>query len=265
MALLTWQQFKEHLSPHLPIHPRYRYVTDGVSRPLFRGHRDSRWKLATTLERSGTGETSFASYHSHCVSVRRFMGNLSPCAIPFEPNPSTAMRDLWNGIPNYEFLAFLRHHGFPSPLLDWSGSPYVAAFFAFRHKAPEGADAVRIFQYRAFTGAGRGGWSREAQLHELGPFATVHERHATQQCSYTVSLKAGEDGNAVICSHEAALANARSTSGYQDEISTYDIAASERERALADLFSMNITPHTLFGSLDALVETAAFRVLGDAG
>lgn len=86
-----------------------------------------------------------------------------------------------------------------------------------------------------------------------------------QQCSYTISLKEGEDDRAVICSHESAFANALSSSGYQDEISTYDIAASERDRALADLFSMNITPHTLFGTLDSLVETAAFRVLGDAG
>jgi hypothetical protein len=35
---------------------------------------------------------------------------------------------------SYDFMTRLRHHGFPSPLLDWPQSPYTAAFFAFNKK-----------------------------------------------------------------------------------------------------------------------------------
>ena len=43
----------------------------------------------------------------------------------------------------YEYFVYLRHHGFPSPLLDWSASPYVAAFFAF-DKMPKEASHIAI-------------------------------------------------------------------------------------------------------------------------
>ncbi|MGH6935370.1 MAG: FRG domain-containing protein, partial [Methylocella sp.] len=45
----------------------------------------------------------------------------------------------------YSYLAHLRHHRFPSPLLDWSCSPYVAAYFAFAHARLSKYVAIYVF------------------------------------------------------------------------------------------------------------------------
>ena len=44
----------------------------------------------------------------------------------------------------YSHMTYLRHHGFPSPLLDWTLSPYIAAFFAFNEAHD---DKVAFFTY----------------------------------------------------------------------------------------------------------------------
>ncbi len=198
-------------------------------------------------------------YMQDCGSVRRFCGNYELSNIPFIEDAAVSYRDLKPNFPNFEYLAFLRHHGFPSPLLDWTESPYVAAFFAFRDP-PKDATSVRIWIYYSELGHGRTYCSSSPHIHILGPFATVHERHAIQQCWYTISLKEDEKA-CVFCSHKEAIRLSETTGAKQDRLEFIDIAISSREEALADLYAMNISAYTLFRSLDTLIETASHRVL----
>jgi hypothetical protein len=57
--------------------------------------------------------------------------------------------DLRDEIQNAAFWNLLQHHGYPTPLLDWSHSPYVAAYFAFREKAlnPDAKRKIRVFMF----------------------------------------------------------------------------------------------------------------------
>jgi hypothetical protein len=109
-------------------------------------------------------------------------------------------------------------------------------------------------------GHGRAYCTSSPHIQILGPFASVDERHAIQQCWYTISLKEHEK-KCVFCTHKESIQLSESTRAMQDRLEFIDVAISSREEALADLFAMNISAYTLFRTLDSLIETASHRVL----
>ena len=72
----------------------------------------------------------------------------------FEPD-CVQFADGHRPIEEYEFMIYLRHHGFPSPLLDWTRSPYVAGFFAFQPHVVSKDDRVAIYSYIENWGYGK--------------------------------------------------------------------------------------------------------------
>jgi hypothetical protein len=119
----SWEEFEDMLEK-LRLESK---SADGAESELwFRGQENSCWPLTTTLERNPQGGVLFKVYYRliHRVKpqIESFTGNEWP--IPEYPEVAHGVQDFdyfglnLAGWPGYAYMAYLRHHGFPSPLLD---------------------------------------------------------------------------------------------------------------------------------------------------
>lgn len=85
---------------------------------VYRGARDARWSLFTSLDRLGGIDPP----HTKCGLEEHILRNFVRYSRPH----FASVRNAW------ELLVAAQHHGVPTRLLDWSYSPLVAAHFATR-------------------------------------------------------------------------------------------------------------------------------------
>ncbi len=219
---------------------------------LFRGHAKASWRLETSLERYTRRTYSMQDYY-------RVMEGVRPAVESFTQRgwdlPHGYSNDDWPPGPpqGYGFMVHLRHQGFPSPLLDWTQSPYVAAFFAF-NSACEG-DQVAIYTFVEYSDLVKGGMPDKATIVGCGHYVTTSPRHLNQQSQYTYCKKRVE-GNFVYCSHEEAFAR---NDEEQDVLNKFVLPATERKTAMQRLHLMNISAYSLFGSEESLLSTMAYQ------
>jgi hypothetical protein len=269
IELRSWSEFEEHL--HLlnsqiesdgPIDQRFE-------EPLFRGqgNHHCNWKLETTLERLASGENipralGLLAYYRRITACKAILEGLMARRWPevpgypefkkaLENDPTGWLDSFLNGSGVYEYLVYLRHHGFPSPLLDWTASPYIAAFFAF-DQPHERAEHVCVY---AFFRKGIHSGSSDQHFFVVGPYMRTDQRHYLQQCRYSMCVKMNGSDFSFI-SHDKSLSE---NNGDQGVLFELRIPVSERLAALRKLELMNINPYSLFASEDSLVRTLTRR------
>jgi hypothetical protein len=256
--LETWKDFEKELLVLQTLRGGHQAKGSYTSPLLFRGHADADWPLQTTLERSKPGRTVLVDYYKVITrmqsEIETFTGIRWNILGWEKYNQWATTTDLVPGdFPDYDCMLWLRHQGFPSPLLDWTRSPYIAAYFAFANPETT-AKRVSIYAFLEYVTGHKVGSKTHPEIMGLGPYIRGHRRHFLQQSQYTICVV--HDGQWEYADHESVFAKGEEN---QDFLWKFTLPASERPAVLKQLEMFNITAFSLFGSEESLLRTMALR------
>jgi len=231
---ISWVDFKSEVIKQISQYRTY----------IYRGQSNSQWTLSTTMHRTG----QLRNHNDFIVYFETIL--------PFVQEPietwDGSRRDLTNPLHLAQFLAFLQHNGFPTPLLDWTFSPYVAAYFAFEginHFYPQ-YDKVAIYAFNQAE------WLKaykqtydykveEAHVTLLNPTYRGNPKQMFQQGTFIFTNQNSIEGH---IKH-----NEKNPGQF---LQKYEISAKERSVVFKDLNAMNITAMQLAPSIESVCKKA---------
>ncbi|MDA0739242.1 MAG: FRG domain-containing protein [Nitrospirae bacterium] len=265
ISVETWEQFLDQLKE---LDHKRQALKDRkglyASPFIFRGQASSEWKLTTTLDRYFQKRFSLEDYFGLILKVEPEIYSFTQRTLDV-PEYERFLQWLKDWKPlrlanflGMEYMIYLRHHGFPSPLLDWTRSASLAAWFAFA-TISSGNAAVSVYAYIEYAGNAKSHYGSDPCITNLPSNVHAHKRHFLQQSEYTICTKHEDDTYYYAC-HQDLLFQSRKEAG-QDLLWKINIPVNERLKALKYLNTVNINSFSLFGSEESLLATLALREL----
>lgn len=205
----------------------------------FRGHANAEWKLQPSLGRecAKLDPAQLLSVElAYSMDFAR-AGHLHLPTLSVPPSPDTDNRSILG------WWVYMQHYGVPTRLLDWTSSPYVAAYFAACEEwAVDGA--VWYFNQSALnqrmsTEFSQVDWRKPPLNEKVFAFYPQRptDRILAQKGTFTVSASG-------IACHEPGL--------QEFDLDKVIIPAVAKPYVLQSLLAMNVSANVLFPGLDGM-------------
>src|SRR5579871_3384076 len=216
----------------------------------FRGERDEHWPLYSSLSRylQNFGVASEAWLQQEARILRIFKRKAHQY-LEKPPDPDD----------DFQWLALMQHHGAPTRLIDFTWSPYVAAFFALERTRTDGV-VWAMNKSRIDTGLPRmdpriSGSFRRHFLKGRRHFIWMGEPHTMNRC-----LIAQSGTFAVPGVLDVPVEDILSDRDQSNILAKIILMNPVREVGMRELYRMNITQATLFPDLDGLARSLAYEL-----
>jgi hypothetical protein len=252
LTIDSWEQFCDTVAG-----PNYRSWA-------FRGLADANWQLYSALSRylraHGVHRDAWVQQEKRILRVFRRKAHIYLDHIPDEKD-------------SFEWLALMRHHGAPTRLLDFTWSPYVAAYFALESATADAAiwalnppnvsrrdeQTIRggtVIKPSKMKARVKGNYERY-YLPGAIPFVTIGEPHVMNRRLIAQSGTFATPG--VL--DEPLEDIVRDYPDPRTTIVKFVLKTdSLRRKAMRQLYYMNITHATLFPDLDGLARSMAYEL-----
>lgn len=197
---------------------------------VFRGHASNKWPLKPTIDRLDSIPSKDAERNEFLATLldefkKCCEGLNRPIEEPKEPE-------------EWEYLG--RHHGLPTSIIDWTDSPYVAAYFAFEPEPIEKAEYASVWVLNRSMVE----WDHVEGV-KIDEFDCRFNQRSAEQRGLSMQIQTCEQ------SVEDLLGRA---------LLRIDVKRSARIDALRELDEMLVNRRNLFRDIDGAATTAKIRL-----
>lgn len=221
--LRDWDHFKEYISSHYAGEVGY----------VFRGHRDSSWKVESTLTRlSQRISSDITPTHLEIKQLELF--KLKIRGLRGKNPPKLNSNELWS---------LGQHYGLCTPLIDWTESAFIAAYFAFEQPDVSSTGLRSIYALNRYGLQFNEKFKSLNEMDFFEPIQDDNDRIVSQAGLFT-KVPTGVDLVGWLNEH-----------GFSSYISKINVEDDYRLNALNDLRTMNILGSSMYPDLHGAAVT----------